>query len=198
MSDAGSVHMGPAWFARPTTAEIEDLLGAARRGTPTFAGTDASAAAPAGFRHERWTRRIGVLAGENFSGVGEAILTYDMQRGAGFAIHPTDARAEVDATVLVVAGLGPRGKFPWTVAPCRVIDVRRDENEIGFTYATLPGHAEDGVERFAVRRAPTGAAELIVEAISRPSLAILRLGAPVARRVQTSIAMRYLDSVTLR
>lgn len=85
------------------------------------------------------------------------------------------------ATVVRVAGL-------WLVNPCRVVYVEGasgDADETAFAYGTLPGHVEQGEERFSVRL--DGIDEEVayeVTAFSRPARLLSRIGYPWARRVQ--------------
>lgn len=72
-----------------------------------------------------------------------------------------------------------------SVHPCRVIHVvrERDPDRFGFTFGTLPGHAESGEESFTVTMSDDQV-RYDVLAFSRPSGLLARLGAPVARAYQ--------------
>lgn len=70
-----------------------------------------------------------------------------------------------------------------SVHPCRVIHVVREPDRFGFTFGTLPGHAESGEETFTV----TTRDDLVryeVLSFSRPIGLLARLAAPVARLYQ--------------
>jgi uncharacterized protein (UPF0548 family) len=69
-----------------------------------------------------------------------------MQRTAGIVVHPADAVPTPGATIVLALPIGP----VWITAPCRVTDVVDEPGRAGFTYATLPGHPEEGVETFLV------------------------------------------------
>lgn len=70
-----------------------------------------------------------------------------------------------------------------SVHPCRVIYVLDEPHRFGLGFGTLPGHAEAGEERFAVRM--DGDRVLYeVLAISHPVGVLPRLGAPIARALQ--------------
>lgn len=87
----------------------------------------------------------------------------------------------VVATLVRVAGL-------WLVNPCRVVYIEGrsgEADETAFAYGTLPGHAEQGEERFSIRLDPVGG-EVVYEVtvFSRPARLLSRIGYPWARRVQ--------------
>ena len=102
-------------------------------------------------------------------------------------VHVTEV-AEVGALVL-----GRLGPIP---APCRVVYVLDAPTARGFAYGTLPGHAECGEERFAVRydRA-SGSVYAEVVAFSRHATWWSRLGAPVTAFVQRVVTKRYVHAV---
>lgn len=73
----------------------------------------------------------------------------------------------------------------WWVNPCRILS--RDDSSTGrershgFTYGTLPPHAECGEERFRVRMDATGTVWYEIDAFSKPRHWMARLGFPLAR-----------------
>ena len=81
----------------------------------------------------------------------------------------------------------------WSLNSCRVIETfdERDDRRArhGFSFGTLPGHEEQGEERFAIEwdRA-TDEVRYHVLAFSRPRGPLARLGAPVARWLQGRFA----------
>lgn len=81
----------------------------------------------------------------------------------------------------------------WVLAPCRVIDVSQGRDRVGFTYATLPGHPERGVEEFVFRR-DGGRLWFELSAVSTAAFWGSRLVPRVANRVQSAIAGRYLGA----
>ena len=73
----------------------------------------------------------------------------------------------------------------WWVNPCRILR-RHDshdgvERTHGFTYGTLPPHAECGEERFRVRMDANGTVWYEIDAFSKPRHWMARLGFPLAR-----------------
>ena len=66
----------------------------------------------------------------------------------------------------------------------------------GFTYGTLPGHPESGIEQFTVTRTATGLVRVHLDAVSRPATWYARLGAPVTRLAQEIATRRYLRALS--
>jgi uncharacterized protein (UPF0548 family) len=135
---------------------------------------------------KRLHAETGLASGVSLAEAGAALLGWDVHRGAGLRVE-ADGPAEVGATVVVAVRLGPL----WAVAPCRVIEVIDDPGRVGFTYATLPGHPELGVERFVVSDTADGA-WFEVDAVSRPASWESKLLPFAARGVQAWVTNRYL------
>ena len=69
--------------------------------------------------------------------------------------------------------------------------------EAGFTYITLQGHAECGVESFRLQLdRTTGSMTLLIDARSRPGLWLTRVGFPVARVIQRSLTRAAVQRLT--
>ncbi|WP_349693249.1 DUF1990 domain-containing protein [Actinopolymorpha sp. B11F2] len=144
---------------------------------------------PAGYRHV--VRRAELGHGDDvFERCGQAVLSWQLHRGAGLRVHPSHPVAQPDAVVAVVFGVGAIG----VVAPCRVIYVVREENRRGFAYGTLAGHPESGEESFVVSRQADGSVVLEVTAFSRPANPLSRFGDPVIRRIQDWVTNRYVTA----
>lgn len=125
--------------------------------------------------------------------LGSGRATFDAARAAlrAFAHYP----ASFTRVVRLAPTLTP-GMVFGTVAthfgfasmnPCRVAYVLDEPaaGRFGFGLGTLPGHAAAGEERFLVSRdLASGATRYDVQAFSRPSAWLARLGRPAARRVQ--------------
>lgn len=145
---------------------------------------------PAGYHHVHVTARIG-SGRDRFERAADAVIRYGMLRGAGVRVRATTPVAEVGTLVL-----GRLGPIP---APCRVVYVVDEPdapNVRGFAYGTLPGHAETGEERFAVRYDPgSGSVYSEVVAFSRHATWWSRLGSPAASFVQRVVTKRYLHAV---
>jgi uncharacterized protein (UPF0548 family) len=129
-----------------------------------------------------------VLPDDGFDAVRRALLAWDVHRVAGLRVA-TDGTARTGTTVVLGLQLGP----VWALAPCRVVQHTDVAGRAGFSYATLPGHPEEGVEEFAVVR-EDGGTWFEVTAISRPAGTLGQLGAPVSRYVAARATQRYLDA----
>jgi uncharacterized protein (UPF0548 family) len=165
---------------------VNDLRGLPLTYTDVGATAD-GATLPAGYHHVRVAARIGT-GRDRFEQAAESVMRYGMLRGAGVRVSASTDVAQVGTLVL-----GRLGPIP---APCRVVYVVDEPDCRGFAYGTLPGHAESGEERFAVRYEPgSGSVYAEVVAFSRHGAWWSRLGGPVARAVQRVVTRRYLHAV---
>ena len=142
---------------------------------------------PASAHHVTVRQPIGPA--EVFDAAAECVLTFGMQRGAGFRVVTSAARAFEGAELRSTRGSGRpddrphEGRLPGRRASRR-----------GFAYGTLPGHPESGEELFLAEREGVETwAE--VRAFSRPGRWYVALGGPVVRRLQHRAALRYIDAV---
>jgi uncharacterized protein (UPF0548 family) len=138
----------------------------------------------------RFTLRRAIGPAEVFEAAADFVLTFGMQRGAGFAVTASTPRADVDTELTLRAWFGPIRM----TAPARVVYVVDEPARRGFAYGTLPGHPESGEELFLVER--VGEQTWVeVRAFSRPGRWYVRLGGPVVRRLQHRAALHYIESV---
>jgi len=80
---------------------------------------------------------------------------------------------------------------PWWIdAPVRVIEVIDTSTAAGFTYGTLPGHPENGEERFLVRLDSDGTVRAEIRAFSRPGRWFSRVAGPAGRHIQRTTTQR--------
>ncbi len=166
--------------------KISDLAGQALTYREVGATAD-GARLPAGYHHVRVSAPIG-HGRERFKEAAARVLHYGMLRGAGLRVTASTETAEVGT--LVLGRLGP------IAAPCRVVYVVDEPDCRGFAYGTLPGHAECGEERFAVRYDPKDdSVHAEVVAFSRHGTWWSKLGGPVAALVQRVVTNRYLRAV---
>lgn len=85
---------------------------------------------------------------------------------------------EIVAVIAHTAGL-------WSLNLSRIIEVRDDEANFGFVYATTSAHVEEGQERFLLTfDAESGSVDYLIEAVSRPSHPLARLAYPFTRAMQ--------------
>ncbi len=119
------------------------------------------------------------------------LLHWRVQRGAGVRVTSSSERVTEGTVVDLRIGVGPLG----VTAPCRVVEVVDEPDRCGFTYVTLPGHPEAGVESFTVTRRPDGRVLLTIEAVSRPATLLTRVGGPLGHLAQRLVTTRYLRAL---
>jgi uncharacterized protein (UPF0548 family) len=154
----------------------------------TYREVGATAGAlPDGYHHVRESAVIGQGRGR-FESAATRVMRWGMLRGAGLGVRASSEVAEVGSVVVV--RLGP------VAAPARVVYVVDNDNERGFAYGTLRGHAESGEERFSVRYDPlTGEVFAEVTAFSRHATWWSRAVGPLTSLLQRVVTKRYLSSV---
>ena len=104
-------------------------------------------------------------------------------------IAPSEVPLEVGATVAIKA----RAYGTWSLSASRVIylidEERPEVRRFGFAYGTLPDHVETGEERFTVEwQFEDDTVWYDILAFSRPRHPLVRLTAPLARRLQKRFA----------
>lgn len=119
------------------------------------------------------------------------LLAWRMHARSGLRVQASDVPLREGAVVLLRFGIGPVS----LVAPCRVLEVIDEPFRTGFSYGTLPGHSESGVERFMVTRADDGQTVLRIDGYSRPQSWMARLAPALARAVQARVTRRYLRAL---
>ena len=88
-----------------------------------------------------------------------------------------------------------RIRFAGTTSPCLILRADTRERETRLVYGTLPGHVECGEEAFSVEVGDDGVVRGRIVAFSVHAWWLAKLGAPVARAVQTLITRRYLEGL---
>ncbi len=126
-----------------------------------------------------------------FAAAVDALRTWVPHRGIGARIHPAGQPVTLGATVLVELRLGPL----YFVAPDRIVAVIDEPDRFGFTYGTLPGHAERGEETFLIERHTDGAVTATIRVDALPATLAARLAAPIVRRLQGVAARSYLEAI---
>jgi uncharacterized protein (UPF0548 family) len=172
----------------PSVAALERLAAAERDAALTYDGVGATdgGPTPAGFRPDAYGVDLGPDVDGRFDRCVDAVMRWQVQRGAGFVVAP-DSRVTAGATYALAVRL-PVG---YVSATARVVYVLDDADRGGFAYGTLPAHPEAGEEAFIVVRRD-GQVRFEVTAFSRPRDPLARLGAPVTRLLQVQTNQRYL------
>ena len=143
-------------------------------------------APPAGYNADclRWPLGRGPDA---FTRACEALRGWRMFRQSWVRLHGSDTPPQTGAVVAVAARIAG----VWWLNACRVVYVFEEAGpvrRVGFAYGTLPGHAEEGEERFSVELAADDSVWYEVLAYSRPRHWLARLGYPLSRMVQRRFA----------
>lgn len=145
---------------------------------------------PSGYSHV--SRDVVIGHGPTcFHDATEALLGWQMHRGAGLRVAAGTARAAAGTLVVLRAGWGPMS----ITIPCRVVYSTDTKNCRGFAYGTLPGHPEQGEEAFTVRLTQDDEVRMRIRAFSRPATALARAGGPFTRLVQEHVTNRYVRSL---
>lgn len=84
----------------------------------------------------------------------------------------------------VTVGIVVRHYGFWSVHAARVVYVINEPGRFGFAYGALKGHAQQGEERFLIEYLEDGSVWYDLRAYSRPGHWMVRIGYPVARRLQ--------------
>lgn len=177
---------------RPSDQALDELLARAANEAVTYReiGATRDVVLPPGYRHDRFEARIGSGRSAYERSV-QALRAWQAQRGAGLAVWPAEAMALDDATVLLLIRVGP----VWAIAPCRVVYTEEAADTFAFAYGTLPGHPERGEVAFTLQHGADGAVSFRILSFSRPAHSFARLGAPLSRRLQRHVTLRYVSAM---
>lgn len=128
--------------------------------------------------------------GDAFGRAVAALRAWKMFDLGWVRVLPPNAAVAVGTTVAVLA----RHYGVRSLNPCRIVyEIEEDDGDVrrsGFAYGTLPGHGASGEERFTVEwRRGDDAVFYDLYAFSRPNHSLVRLGYPLARRLQRRFAI---------
>ncbi len=194
--------MVPWSLSPPSEEKVEALRVAQAQRACSYSAVGATRSitretAPAGFNYDETRAPLGVGQGV-FDAACAAVRAWVMFPQPWTRIDPPSAPiAEGTVVAMRAHALG----FWWLNA-CRIIYVIDEANpgkmsgarrRFGFAYGTLPAHVECGEERFSVELHADGSVWYDLRAFSRPRYWAVRLGQPLARRLQWRFAR---DSVT--
>jgi uncharacterized protein (UPF0548 family) len=169
---------------------------ASQRSLPyTYAEVGATnATPPAGYTVDH--NRIQLGSGEEtYRRAVDALKNWRQFDLGWVVIAPRGVPVETGATVAVKA----RAFGTWSLSACRVVYTIDEARRFGFAYGTLPDHVEKGEERFLVEWLPDDSVWYDILAFSRPRHPLVRLSAPLARRLQQKFAqdsLKRMKSVT--
>ena len=86
----------------------------------------------------------------------------------------------------------------WSLSAARIVYVIEDKaavNRFGFAYGTLPNHVECGEERFMIERLENNSVWYDIYAFSHPEHPLVRLGFPIARKLQKRFVKESLARI---
>lgn len=172
----------------PTEKQVGDFLAAQRRLPFSYAEVgDSKDKIPAGYPINHRRVRLGSGA-DVFERAKNAVQNWAMYDLDWTRVFPDDAPVVVGEVVCVVVNHG----FCWSINPCRIVYVSEESADIeryAFAFGTLPGHSEEGEERFSVewRRADDSVwFELI--SFARPHHILAKIGFPFVPLFQKKFA----------
>lgn len=135
-------------------------------------------------------RRIQIGSGaESFARAKRAVQNWTMYDLDWTRLVPKNAPVKVDAIVCAVVNHG----FCWSLNPCRIVYVSEETNgeveRFSFAIGTLPGHSEQGEERFTVERhLADDSVWYEVFAFARPYHVLAKIGFPFVTFFQRKFA----------
>ena len=173
----------------PSDADVARFIASQRDLPYTYAEVGATNATPPG-NYNIDHNHIQLGSGETiYRRAVDALKNWRHFELGWVGIVPRGVPVEVGATVAVKA----RAFGTWSLSACRVVYTIDEDRRFGFAYGTLPDHVETGEERFLVEWLPDDSVSYDILAFSRPRHPLVRLSAPLARRLQHQFAR---DSLT--
>jgi len=123
-----------------------------------------------------------------FARAKNALQSWEMYKLEWTRLYPPNTPIVVGEVVVVVVN----HHFCWSMNPCRIIYVLDESGTIerfGFAFGTLPGHSEEGEERFTVEwRHDDDTIWYELLAFARPHHVLAKIGSPFVRFMQRKFA----------
>lgn len=175
-------------ISAPAEPDVEKFIAEQRNQPFTYSEVGATnTTPPAAYNIDHNRIRLG--EGETtYQRAVEALKNWRQFDLGWVTIVPRGVVVEVGATVAVKA----RAFGTWSLNACRVVYVIDEPRRFGFAYGTLPDHVERGEERFLVEWLPDNSVWYDILAFSRPQHPLVKLSAPLARRLQKRFARESL------
>jgi len=164
----------------PSSSDLDEVMRAASTASPTHPGDGT-------FNRFAFDEVVGHGA-LDFKEAKTLLRRWQMHRGAGVHVQPVPLAVGTDV-VLWTKALGLSLVFA-----CRITDVIDNESTFGFTYATLPGHPEQGVESFRLEL-DGEEVHLHITGESRPALLLNKLSGPIGPILQKRFIQKYATAV---
>ena len=153
-------------------------------------GSSRTADAPPGFVVDHRRQELG-QGKKAFEASCAAIRDWDMFRLGWVEICQPLPAIEAGVVVAILAHFGG----VWWLNACRIVYGIAEPRCFGFAYGTLPDHAESGEERFTVEWREDDSVWYDLYAFSRPGTWLVRLGYPLARRLQRRFGVDSLAAM---
>ncbi|MCA1780915.1 MAG: DUF1990 family protein [Dermatophilaceae bacterium] len=150
-------------------------------------GESLGAGTPDGYRHNEQCVRVG-KGRETFELAADAVMTWQIHRGAGLTVLASSERVEEGAVAVVRLNVGPI-KID---GANRVVAVLDERDRRGFAYGTLDGHPEKGEQAFIVEIDGDETVTFTVRSFTKRASVLAFLGGPLNTRIQDQITERYL------
>ena len=175
-------------ITEPTDRDVIEFISSQRDLPFTYDEVGATnATPPAGYTVDH--NRVQLGAGQTMYERAVAALKTWRQFDLGWVtIVPSGVTVETGATVAVKA----RAFGTWSLSAARVVYTIEEPLRFGFAYGTLPDHVERGEERFMVEWLPDDTVWYDILAFSRPQHPLVKLSAPLARKLQKRFARESL------
>lgn len=173
---------------KPTDETIRQFISSQKDLSFTYSvvGATRNEARPEGFIVDHNRVRLG--EGENTYQRGVSALRSWQQFELGWVtIVPPQTPVEVGRTVAVQA----QTFGFWSLSAARVVYLIEEAATVkrfGFAYGTLPNHVECGEERFMIEWLEDDSVWYDIYAFSHPQHPLVRLGAPLTRKLQKQFA----------
>ena len=179
-------------LSKPTRPQIDRFIASARETDFTYSsvGETKNDAQPPTYTIDH--NHIVIGNGESeFVKAKQAIRDWKMFDMPWVEICWPDTPVEEDQTVAILI----RHFGFYSLNAARIVYTIDKWDWFGFAYGTLPGHPFVGEESFAVELADDDDVWFVIRAFSKPATLLTRLGAPVARVVQTVMTNRFVNAL---
>jgi len=149
---------------------------------------------PVGYPINHFRGKLGT-GREAFDQAVAALRSWEMYNLSWTTLYYPETPVKAGEVVAVLA----RHPGFWSLNACRIIYSLEEEGETyrnGFAFGTLPGHVEEGEERFTVEwERETDAVWYELFAFARPKLWLAKLGSPLVRLIQRQFARDSFDAI---
>ena len=182
-------------FRRPSAELVRDFVEQQRSLPFTYAEVGATRTTPpAGYRVDH--NRIQLGSGEQtYQRAVEALKRWQQFELGWVRVASPETAIEEGAVVAVeVKAFGL-----WSLNAARIVYVLNNADDankhFGFAYGTLPGHVEQGEERFLIEWRAEDSVWYEIYAFSRPRHPLAQMAAPIIRKLQKQFARDSLAAM---